>query len=429
MTKLNVSLRTAPVVLFLALAIACGLLWTTAALAQPGVGLGPPPMSVEMLQIKPVERTVVTGDVVHYLYDLKVGPGVFDRIEVHRVVREKENQRPIKTLDALFLVGGANNSFESIFMTPTASAVPDWDRSIAVFLAQNDFDVWGITFGWALVPVETTDFGFLEGWGIDRDARDTEIGLTLARVVRTRTGQGPGPLHLLGFSYGVGIDVAVAGAESQWPVRLRNVKGLIPVDSWILRPENDQASCDFIEENIIPSLENGLYQDDSSSFVPLMGEWAKSDPNGESPIFEWLNNYDATTFLGIVAGFLGGDLDTLETSYTKPDMWIDLMSITPPYWTMQAAFDFYATGCLDPAYDPAFDDHIGEVTLPILYIGSAAGAGELGFYTWDQTASEDITHLVVEGDEGGFAHADLFLAQDAPTLVWQPIVDWMLNHQ
>ena len=198
MTRLNASLRTAPVVLFLALAIACGLLWTTAALAQPGVGLGPPPMSVEMLQIKPVERTVVTGDVVHYLYDLKVGPGVFDRIEVHRVVREKENQRPIKTLDALFLVGGANNSFESIFMTPTASAVPDWDRSIAVFLAQNDFDVWGITFGWALVPVETTDFGFLEGWGIDRDARDTEIGLTLARVVRTRTGQGPGPLHLLG---------------------------------------------------------------------------------------------------------------------------------------------------------------------------------------------------------------------------------------
>ena len=428
MTKLNVSLRTATTVLFPALALACGLIWTNAALAKPGVGLGPPPMSVEMLQVQPAERTEVTGDVVHYRYDLKVGPGVFDRIEVHRVVREKQNQRPIKTRDALFLVGGAPNSFESIFMTPTASAVPDWDRSIAVFLAQQDFDVWGITFGWALVPVETTDFGFLEGWGIDRDARDTEIALTLARVVRTRTGQGPDPLHLLGFSYGVAIDVAVAGAESQWPPRLRNVKGLIPVDSWVLSPKVDQESCDLIEGVILPNLENGVFQDDNS-FLPWMGQLAISDPDGESPIFGPFNNYDATTFLGIWAGYLGGNLDTLETSYTEPDIWIDILQITPPFWTTQAYFDFIAPACGDPAYDPVYDDHIGEIALPVLYIGSQGGAGEYGFYTWDQTASEDITHLVVEGDQEGFAHADLFLAQDASTLVWQPIVNWMLNHQ
>ncbi len=392
---------------------------------QAEIGHGPPPMPPGLLNIQPAERMEVTGDVVHYRYDLQVGPGVHDQIQVHRVVREKKNHRPIKTLDGIFLVGGAPNSFESIFFTPSASAVPDWDRSVAVFLARHDIDVWGITFGWALVPIETTDFGFLEGWGIDRDARDTEIALTLARMVRTLTGQGPGRLHLLGFSYGVGIDVAVAGAESQWPARLRNVKGLIPVDSWILLPENDQESCDYIEGEILPNLENGLYQDDRS-FLPLMGESARSDPDGVSLIFDWLNNYDATTFLGIVGGFLAGNFDPL-TFYTNPDLWVDLLSITPPFWTTQAAFDFSASGCA--AYDPAFDDHIGEITLPILYVGSVGGAGDYGFYTWDQTASEDITHLVVEGDQGGFAHADLFLADNAAEWVWQPILDWLLDHR
>jgi hypothetical protein len=110
-------------------------------------------------------------------------------------------------------------------------------------------------------------------------------------------------------------------------------------------------------------------------------------------------------------------------------MWNDVLRITPPFWTMQAYFDFIAPACGDPAYDPAYDDHIGEIALPVLYIGSEGAYGEYGFYTWDQTASEDITHLIVEGDQGGFAHADLFLAQDASTLVWQPIVDWVLNHQ
>jgi hypothetical protein len=35
---------------------------------------------------------------------------------------------------------------------------------------------------------------------------------------------------------------------------------------------------------------------------------------------------------------------------------------------------------------------------------------------------------MVEGDQGGFAHGDLFLARDAPDWVWQPIVDWLLSH-
>jgi hypothetical protein len=430
MKKLGSSLRTASTVHVWAV-IACGLLWTAAApAAQPDLGPGPPPMSVEMLQIQPVERTPVTGDVVHYLYDFKVGPGEYDRIQVHRMVRETKNHRPIKTTDGLLLVPGAPNSFESIFMTPSVSAVPDWDRSVAVFLAQHDFDVWGITFGWALVPIETTDFGFMEGWGVDRDARDTEIALTLARVVRTRTGQGPGPLHLLGFSYGVNIAAAVAGAESQWPPRLRNVKGLIPLDNAIQLPEGHALqvmACNDLFGYILPSLEGGIFQDDFS-FLPLMGEWAIAEPDGVSPIFDWLTNYDATTFLGIVGGFLAGTLDPLAT-YTEPDLWVDALRITPPYRTMQVIFDVTAPRCGDPNYDPAYDDHLGDIALPVLYIASAGGGeGEIGSYAWYQTASEDITYLMVEGDQGGFAHGDLFLARDAPDWVWQPIVDWLLSH-
>ncbi len=63
---------------------------------------------------------------------------------------------------------------------------------------------------------------------------------------------------------------------------------------------------------------------------------------------------------------------------------------------------------------------------------------ERGCYTTTLTASNDITtHLVQlqspEDQAIDFGHADLFLASkpggDAETLVWQPILDWIMARQ
>lgn len=81
-----------------------------------------------------------------------------------------------------------------------------------------------------------------------------------------------------------------------------------------------------------------------------------------------------------------------------------------------------------------FDDHLNRIAVPILYVGSAGGAGLLGYYTTTLTASKDITKFTVQffpDDQQAldFGHADLFMARDAETLVWRPILDWIVAHR
>jgi hypothetical protein len=73
---------------------------------------------------------------------------------------------------------------------------------------------------------------------------------------------------------------------------------------------------------------------------------------------------------------------------------------------------------------------LSRIRVPVLYLGAAGGAGELGVYTTTQVSSADVTALVArrlppgrEAEDVG--HADLLFASDAPTLAWQPLATWL----
>ncbi len=111
------------------------VVWTVAivcsALAQDKVV---PPVGTAManVAITHVDRTVLGEDVVHYRFDVRVGPGKFKEIRLHRIVREPHPYRPIDTFTGVLLLPGAPNTVEMIFMAPLISAVPAWDHSIAI---------------------------------------------------------------------------------------------------------------------------------------------------------------------------------------------------------------------------------------------------------------------------------------------------------
>ena len=96
------------------------------------------------VSIRHMDRTVLGEDVVHYRFDVVVGPGKFDVIRLHRVVREKSPYQPIHTVGGVLLLPGSPNFFEAIFMAPLFSQATAWDHSIAIFLAKNNVDVWGM---------------------------------------------------------------------------------------------------------------------------------------------------------------------------------------------------------------------------------------------------------------------------------------------
>lgn len=378
------------------------------------------------------ERTILHGDIAHYRYDVRVGSGEFDRIRLHRVVRERKPGLPVSTVEGVFLLPGWANAFEMIFMTPSVSPALEWDHSIVAYLAKHDIDVWGMDYAWALVPAETTDFGFMEDWGFQKEIDNVDAALSVARRLRLVTGQGPGRMHLLGFSYGVALTYALAGAETQRPYGLRRIKGIIPVDSMFKTDVESlrvAACADAVETQA--RIDAGEYVDQTGAFLQYLGSLAVSAPDDASDIFGGLTNLQAVLAIGSsgIPHFVGGS--PFDLLYTLPEVFADALQAVPPYFPLPVSVDTAAIGC--DMVDVPFDDHLGEITIPILYVGAAGGNSRLGEYSMSLTASNDITSVVVQllPDEDAatdFGHADIFLAQDADVLVWQPILDWLVAH-
>jgi len=386
------------------------------------------------------QRTVLHDDIVHYTFDVDLGPEEFDTIRLHRVVRERRPGKPIATIDGIFMLPGSPNYFEAVFVPPSMTDSIPQDHSIAVTLAKNNVDVWGMDYAWALVPRETSDFGFMQGWGLERDIDYAEQALALIRSIRVATGQGKPRLHLLGFSYGVPIAYAIAGNETQQPPGRRLVKGIISVDYDLKVGDDTQrlVSCDSAMKGQ-DWVDAGIFQNDSGTLLMLVGELAKYWPDDTSPFIPVFTNWETALFLGAFDDplwhFVGGEFNEYGIptglSFTEPELLVDLFMSVPPFVPRQAIIDLNTARCDE--VDVPFDDQLGEISVPILAVGAAGGASPQP-YTHSLTASQDVRQFTIQflPDELhslDFGHADLLTANDAEELVWQPILDWILDHQ
>lgn len=98
---------------------------------------------------------------------------------------------------------------------------------------------------------------------------------------------------------------------------------------------------------------------------------------------------------------------------------------------VRSRFDMRSSQC--DQKDVSIDDHLAEISVPILYLGTAGGFGTLGNYTGSLTASDDVTNINVQlqsSDQAAidYGHADLFIGNDAPDLVWRHLHSWIVEH-
>lgn len=387
-------------------------------------------------------RVVLHDDIAHYTFDVDLGQGEFDTIRIHRVVREKRPGKPVATKDAIFMLPGSPNYFEAVFLPPLISdSIPE-DHSIAMFLAKNGIDVWGMDYAWAMVPLETSDFDFMEGWGLERDISYAEQALAMVRALRVSTGQGKPRLHVLGFSYGVPIAYAIAGNETQRPPGQRIVKGIISVDYdlKVIDETQRQVSCVGAEKGQA-RVDEGNFVNDDGAFLMWVGQLAKFLPDDPTPLppFAGLTNWQTALLLGAIDNplwhFVGGQFNEFGIptglTFTEPDLLVDLFMNVPPYVPRQTYIDVNAARCDE--VDVPFDDWLGDVAVPVLAVGAAGGAAPQPF-TPLLTASQDVSQFTVQflPDELhslDFGHADLVTANDAEALVWQEILDWIIEHK
>jgi hypothetical protein len=135
-------------------------------------------------------------------------------------------------------------------------------------------------------------------------------------------------------------------------------------------------------------------------------------------------------FWHFVGGYLDENSVPSDLRYTEDRLWLDVIGNIPPHLPTQSDFDVDAVLCGEVKV--TFDDHLDEIAVPILYAGAGGGYGPAGYYTTTLTASKDITTFTVSQTnerETDFGHADLFMARDAETLVWKPILDWLVAHR
>jgi hypothetical protein len=393
---------------------------------------------------QPVLRTQLTPDIAHYQFDVRFGFGEYDVLRIHRVVKESRPRRPIRTAKNIFLLHGSGVGFVKFLFGPATPHLPD-DYGAAISLAEADIDVWGMDLPWVLVPEEETDFTFGADWGTDFTIDRITESLSIARGIRWLTGSGFGKMNLLGYSYGGFLSFALLDRETQKPSWARHVGGFICADSFYKLGTEFEANRQIIC-SVLPFYQGlydtGVYNSIAEPTFYTIGELGDLYPDDPSPFDPGLTNLEYALvsaadpfpifnpwfhwFAGIYDSGTGMPVDL---RYTSVDAFLDFFQQGYPFEPMLGLVEQIVVWCDEE--DSPFDDHLGEIDIPMLYLGAAGGFGTEGFHTFDLVGSTDITIVNVSlnpPEAVDFGHIDLWTADNAPDVVWPTLTDWINGH-
>jgi pimeloyl-ACP methyl ester carboxylesterase len=399
-------------------------------------------------QITSVKRTPLANKLAHYEMVVSIGNQPFNKIGLHRIVKEKHPGHPYKSKHATMFIHGDVFGFSS-FITSINSQVVSQEHSIAIQMAKAGIDVWGIDLRWTKIPVEISNFDFMKEWGLEQDLRDLDVATTLARNFRKLKGNYDTKLNLLGWSRGGQLGYLYLAKEASKNFSKRNIKAFIPVDT-LLKTDDEfarQSSCQY-SQVLLNQFNSGKYADETGLITQSITQLSQYLPDEQSPILEGLTNKQ-TLLLFLTSTYLvdptsytawyhynAGQFNLttgmpIDLAFTDLQYMYEFTGGISPY--MPTKFLYEAQDLTCEQYDSTLDDRLNEISVPIFYVYSAGGFGRTGLYTANLTASRDISELGVttlpaEFAAADFGHIDLFTAYNANELVWQPIIHWIKTH-
>ena len=398
-------------------------------------------------QVTELEREQVTADVFHYSFLVKVGDSTNAHVRVHRIVREDAPWRAHPTTRAIMLLHGDFATFTTNFAPSLMSTAAQPDHDMAVYLAQHGIDVWGLDRRWTTAPLDGADLSDFADMGVTQAISDTGRALRFARLIRARDGVGNEPMFLGGFSSGAQITYLYAADETQKPPGQRQIKGIVPIDIYAKVAPADEAdrlvACDSAQGER-DALAQGMVDSDNSAFFQPLGELAASAPADQSPFSTKYTNrqmmlrfmtqtyryYEPKPKYHLVAGVFTNGVST-DLRYSSEALVDDWLANSPPHESMLESAERDAIWCGEAPLPVV--DHLADIRVPIFYLGAAGGFGDHGLYSTTVVGSTDVTthvirRLPVESEAEDFGHGDLLYANDAPTLAWEPLANWLLAH-
>ena len=394
-----------------------------------------------------VTRSQISDNIYEYSMVIKVGKGQYDKIGIRRIVKEESPWVPIEAEKAVMMIHGDSCNFDTTFATTPGQPASD---SLSAFLAQKGVDVWGIDLRWTFVPDTATDFNFMKNWDTKLHVRDIKLAVKFARTTRELTGSGHGKIFMLGHSRGAQFLYAYANNESQLPEPARDLKGIIPMDMvYKFSPADSQLAQAALEryQAYKALCDTGAYVNNDGQNLKGLAWLAASEPDGISPVIPGFTNKQAalfaltatyatyqplqpiTPFYHYLAGtFDENGLPAGLQYVSQLDKILGIATASPSFQSLGEIIDGEAIN--SGAVEVPYDDHLGDIKLPVLYVGAAGGMGEHGVYTTTLLGSSDVTVQVVNLAPAGaemldYGHADLIWADNAEELVWEPIYNWL----
>lgn len=399
-------------------------------------------------------QRLTPDDVFHFVYSVPVGSGPYDVIRVHRVAKAEPGAGgglpTVEAEDGVFMIHGSGGLFAGNFLAGEYPSAESDDQSPAVVLARRNIDVWGIDLAWSLVPFGTQDFSFMANWGMQRQVDEVLAGLDVARAVRGKGAGIQGQIHLLGYSFGGPVGYAVLNAETALPCSKRRVKGYISMENGFgsTDPAVVQRGC-VVAAGRDRQIAVGVYQFNQNLSGSTVGTLALLNPGGPSPFAPGLTNEQfALTVLALptlgppptairpfwhyFAGVFDPDTGLpVDLVHATKALGFEFLAGLRGFPPMRVLSDNAHSFCGD--IDLPFDDHLDQVTVPILYLGADGGYGDIALEGLSHLGSTDVTVQIVDlappGDElSDYGHVDLAFGRDAAGLAWQSIADWIRDH-
>lgn len=378
------------------------------------------------------------------------GGAVYGAIGVHHIAPTPGIHGPQGNV---VMLHGDLFDFKTAFLEEQSASpylsMPEW-------LAGSGVDVWGIDLRWTRVPATESDYSFMADWGIERDVEDVSNALGAIRSIRGDLTFGSDPVNLLGWSRGGIIGYALLDAESQLSASARNVGGFIPVDIYLKTDDASlkQHACNRLAGEL--ALLNGSpaqYQDSTGYLVSYTGAQVLNGQGAATCLLPacsaaGLSNNDLAGLVGtatfslvpdpfgplyhFTAGSTDIAADTFSLTFTDHDSLLNMEAGAAPFQPLQIAVDTDTAICDDPLQVGVdFDDHLGDVTVPVLYVGAAGGIGTAGEYTLTYLGSSDVsTYEISTGAPTvlEFGHVDIFHTRTDQATIWSPIQTWIRNH-
>ncbi len=420
------------------------------------------------------ERRAVVDGIYEYNYTFSMGSGEFDKIGIHRVVKEIKPWEPVKTKIGVMMVPGDLTDFRTMYMLSAHPAVlgagvVEPNHSLAIYFAERDVGVWGIDLRRSCIPSyypgtdtpycthpDADNCSFMKDWDMATQLSDLQFATKLAREVRSHNAQKRGDIFMLGTSRGGRLTYAYANAETQQPEK--DLKGIITMDiahkfdptAEVSYCENylDNSTCTTISASDAACEEyqrfeslasDGIYYDGEGMSLKELAHLATEYPDYcyVLPGFTNIEVCELTlsasylfmppppemTYYHYCTGTFDVTGHPTGLVYTNFSYMMLLASNMVSWQSVAYMLDDLAIVC--NCSESPYDDHLSEITVPVLYVGGENGFGGYGNYTTTLLGSDDVTIHIVPGH----AHVDILYADNAESEVWNPIYEWLVDHQ